>query len=62
MTPQQHAHAQALNEAHDLFGGRPLRLADNDPGLLARREAWISARESQLTRTPAAETPVRSTT
>lgn len=61
VTPQQHAHAQALNEAHDLFGGRPLRLADNDAALLAARDRWIAARETQLT-APAAQTPVRSTT
>lgn len=62
MTPQQHAHAQALNEAHIFFGGRPLRLADNDLMQLAARDRWIAARERELTTTSTPAAAVRSTT
>jgi hypothetical protein len=38
------AHARALNEAHDLFGGHEAVPAD----WAQARAAWIAARERQL--------------
>jgi hypothetical protein len=43
MTRQQ-AHAQALNEAHVIFGGHETTPAD----WAKARAAWIAARERQL--------------
>jgi hypothetical protein len=51
MTPQEHAHAQALNEWHDFYGGRPTKGVDP---YLADRDRWVAAREKQLTTTTTA--------
>jgi len=57
MTPSEHAHAQALNEAHDLFGGHEI----DDDAWGRVRDEWVAARERRLVglppRTPHTNSP-----
>lgn len=51
MTREEHAHAQALNEWHDFYGGRPV--AGVDP-YAKDRDRWVATREMQLIKTTTA--------
>jgi len=50
MTPRERAHAQALNEAHAIYGPHETQ----DPQWRQARAAWITARERALA--PATDT------
>lgn len=44
MTPKQHAHVQATEEAHIYFGGHETR----DASWAKARKEWIAKREAKL--------------